>query len=688
MTGKMFVLIITALFIPFLCSGTVNYIKRTIYGEWIFRYEIYSEMSPPEYENGSNSQTIISSSGNTYLMENRAHLDLLPASCAYPLAEEDYTEEALLYFHPYFYGYTEKQYTSLKKLADNIIGDSSYLHEAIFNIIRYVRENVWYSRSGYVEPLKVLRYGKTYCVGYANLAIILLRSAGIPARNRSCYMPPGKNWGNGYGGRHEYIEVFYPGEGWLSCDPQNSVFFVDPYHIVMSRDASYRRAVIDEKNFTTLDYTIPEGFRYRNTYYILGKRLVEGEEGMYVVEGTVFPGEGEQLTPSSIKVMNYPSYFHIGFSTFFTLSYDIIINDNTFMFGFSRNLFPHDICFSINNYHMTLIVDDFKETVNHIDIDLKKIDNNGLPNPHILTFDFRHPLTSDPEKNTKIYYTHNAKVYSLGKTDKKGILTHYCKDDREKNRILSSLIFAQKNRYDPLVNPSKKLYFTFHNQNEDNHYISSTFEIDADYYRDAYSLDGCTVLGTISCPDTHIDDVRYCFIPEVENTSTIIMHLSPLYGKINRSNSFHSFYNKHKNETTIIQLAEGTFILYDKKNCVILSKGSKNKHIRVGSSPCNLVLTTKTTHKTPEIIIVENGTGKALQGSIFPVESKEQPLYCYLPAGEYYLGLNDVIIRKITVGETRVQITLDALSPPNYDLIRDYYSIVYMFLEGSYLSLQ
>jgi hypothetical protein len=688
MTGKIVVLIITALFIPFLCSGKVNYIERTIYGEWIFRYEIYSETPPPEYGNGSNSQTIISSSGNTYCMENRVCLDLLPASPPYPLAEGDYTEEALSYCNPYYYGYTDKQYGSLKELADTITRDSSCLHEAIFSIIRYVRENVWYSRSGYIEPLKVLRYGKTYCVGYANLAVILLRSAGIPARNRSCYMPPGKNWGNGYGGWHEYIEVFYPGEGWLSCDPQNSVFFVDPYHIEMSRDASYRRAISDEKHFTTLEYTLPEGFRNRSSYYLLGKRLIEGETDLYVLKGTVCLEQGGKLSSSSVHVRNYPRYFSYGILMCFDLSYDIVIEGNTFMVGFSRNMFHDEISFSINNCYMSIPVNDLEETINHIDIDMTKTDD-GLPNPHILTFECRHPLTNELVKNTDVCFTHKGEEHFLGKTDTNGILTRYCKEEKEKSDVLTSLIFAVKNRYDLLVNPSKKLYFTFHNQHEDNHYISGTFEIDADYYRDAYAFDGYSVLGTVSCPGTRIDDVRYCFIPEGENPGGTIMHLSPLYGKSNKSDSFHSFYNKQKNETTIIQLAEGTFILYEKKNCVILSGGSKNKHIRVGSSPCNLVLTAKTGHKTPEILIAETGTGKAVQGSVLPVESKDQPIYCYLSEGEYYLGLNDVIMRKITIrGENRVQITLDDWSTPNYDLLRDYYSIVYKKVEGVYLSVR
>lgn len=673
MNSKILILIILIFTIPFFCFSKVNYIERTVYGEWIFRYEIYSKTTPPEYENGSNSQTIISSQGDTYLMENRANLDIMPASCMYPLKEEDYTGESRLYCQPYFYGYTEKDYASLKKIAEDAIRDATHLHEAISNIIRYVRENVTYSRNGQTDPLRVLAYGRTYCVGYANLAVILLRSAGIPARSMSCYMSPGKNWGNGYGGWHEYIEVFYPGTGWLSCDPQDSIFFVDPYHIIMSRNASYRRQVSDEKKFTTTGYTVPESFR-KTRAYDLKKRLVEGEKDMYVFKGTVLLEEGEQLNSSSIYVKDYPLYFTAGSMFYMTYSYDIIIKDNTFMFGFSKKLFPHTISLSINNHYMNFIVDDFSENIIQTNIDLKSTKENGQPNPHILAFEFYHPLTTDPMKHTDIYYTCDEKEVLLGRTDKNGNLSVYCKDEKEKRLLLTSTMFSERKWYDPVINPSGKLYFTFHHKSENQHYISRTYKTDVEYFRYAYLRDGCTVYGTISCPGTDLSNVSYAFSPKGDDTVISTMNLVPLAEKKNNQQGFRFFCNKKKNEITIIQYEQGTFVYYDKKNLVILPEGGAKKHIRIDSTLCNLELAIKTTHKTPNIMIAENSRGKAVQGIILPVEPGH-PINCYVPAGEYYLALNDVIMRKIMVGDNLVQVILDAWSPPNLDLIRDYYSI-------------
>ncbi|MBN1698807.1 MAG: transglutaminase domain-containing protein [Spirochaetales bacterium] len=669
MADKIRIFILLILIIPFFCFSAVNYIERTMYGEWIFRYEIDSKTVPPEYENGSNTQKIISVKGTVYLMENTVCLDMLPSSCGYPLSEGDYTDELRDYCVPFFYGYGAAEYGRLKKTAEEIVGDAALLHEAVYKIIRYIRANVSYSSNAPTEPLKVLARGRTYCVGYANLAVILLRSAGIPARSRTCYMPPGKNWGSSHGGWHEYIEVFYPGAGWLSCDPQDSVFFVDPYHIVMERNASYRRQVGEEKRYTTLEYVTPEGFRKTRTYD-LKKRLVEGEDGLYIFRGTVLLDEGERL--SSIEVNDYPSCFKMGNTYYRDYSYDIIIDGNTFLFGFSKTLFPDDIGVSVNGCHMSIGTDTAEGNMITAEINLKKTTDDGLPNPHILTFEFRHPLTSVPVSYGNIFRSDGGGSGFFGRTDRNGTLSRYFKDENEKNAVFSSSIFMEKSWYLSSINPSGRLYFTFGNTGE-SPYVSRTFSSDADYYRDAFERDGCAVLGSVSFPGTPPGGMLYAFVSgrPGETAEPVLL---PLSGKNRRKGDFYYFYNKEKGVTTIILAEEGRLVLYDGKHLVVLSSENGANHLRVEPSECNLILSAQSSRTDSEIMITTGGSGTSGETLVFPLESAGGTIFCFLSSGEYYIGLNDVIMRKIIMDGNVVRITLDEHGLPNYDVLREYYS--------------
>ncbi len=81
--------------------------------------------------------------------------------------------------------------------------------------------------------LQVLKRKTATCRGFVNLSLALLRTAGIPCRYMSCITPPNCGWGiQNRGGAHAFLEVYYPDVGWLGCDPQHSIHFVDPFHIV------------------------------------------------------------------------------------------------------------------------------------------------------------------------------------------------------------------------------------------------------------------------------------------------------------------------------------------------------------------------------------------------------------------------------------------------------------------------
>src|SRR6056297_1469854 len=130
---------------------------------------------------------------------------------------------------------TDAEITRLERTARSVTADTSRQYEAVEAVMRYIRENVSYTLRSSSNPADVLRTGKAYCEGYANVAALLLRVIGIPTKVVDSYIPPGHMWGygqEGSGAYHAHVEVFYDDAGWVSYDPQATVHFVDPFHIV------------------------------------------------------------------------------------------------------------------------------------------------------------------------------------------------------------------------------------------------------------------------------------------------------------------------------------------------------------------------------------------------------------------------------------------------------------------------
>ncbi len=133
------------------------------------------------------------------------------------------------------------------ELAKEITRGSRYAHEAANAILSWIADNLTFDSSITVptDAISALNYKKAYCVGYSNLAVTLLRAAGIPARIAHGYLPPGYEWGfsKDYwgvkvndGGFHAYLELYYPDTGWVFSDAEHSHNFVDPFHILLRLD--------------------------------------------------------------------------------------------------------------------------------------------------------------------------------------------------------------------------------------------------------------------------------------------------------------------------------------------------------------------------------------------------------------------------------------------------------------------
>jgi hypothetical protein len=141
----------------------------------------------------------------------------------------------------------QSQDPRIVRLAGEITRGSRYAHEAANAILSWIADNLTFDTSITVptDALSALNYKKAYCVGYSNLAVALLRAAGIPARVAHGYLPPGYEWGfsKDYwgvkvndGGFHAYLELYYPDTGWVFSDAEHSHHFVDPFHIILRLD--------------------------------------------------------------------------------------------------------------------------------------------------------------------------------------------------------------------------------------------------------------------------------------------------------------------------------------------------------------------------------------------------------------------------------------------------------------------
>ncbi len=94
------------------------------------------------------------------------------------------------------------------------------------------------------DPAAVFASRRAYCVGYAELAVDLLRRVGISARTVQGVLrtdPDADGYDASIGGvYHRWIEVYYPDRGYVFSDPSSSVNGVDARYIPFSRRALTR----------------------------------------------------------------------------------------------------------------------------------------------------------------------------------------------------------------------------------------------------------------------------------------------------------------------------------------------------------------------------------------------------------------------------------------------------------------
>jgi hypothetical protein len=286
-------------------------------GEHTVTYDIVNPRGVafiPDYANESFVQKVISQDEFSKRVQVTSRMHPLKTRAPYPVPSGMISGTVQQYLMPE----KDRQANdpSIIRLTRELTQGSRYAREATHNILSWIADNLVFDTSITIpsDAVSALKYRKAYCVGYSNLAVAMLRAAGIPARVAHGYLPPGYEWGFSKeywgvkvndGGFHAYLEFYYPDTGWVFADAEHSHNFVDPFHIILRLDGmdmpgSYRGGYLDvdkatfytifkEEDRTVMVDELPSPRSKR-----LGRRLDDRQHSA-LVNGTVADSSGRPV---------------------------------------------------------------------------------------------------------------------------------------------------------------------------------------------------------------------------------------------------------------------------------------------------------------------------------------------------------------------------------------------------------
>jgi transglutaminase-like putative cysteine protease len=130
--------------------------------------------------------------------------------------------------------------------ARRLTAGSRTEQEAVRRILLGIASEVRYDadRLRLQDPAAVFASRRAYCVGFAELAVDLLRRSGISARTVQGVLrsePGADRYDPSIGGvYHRWIEVYYPDRGYVFSDPMRSVNGVDANYLPFGKRALAR----------------------------------------------------------------------------------------------------------------------------------------------------------------------------------------------------------------------------------------------------------------------------------------------------------------------------------------------------------------------------------------------------------------------------------------------------------------
>lgn len=122
----------------------------------------------------------------------------------------------------------------VRKLGTKLVSDADNRYDAVMSVMSYLKQHHTYSLESAVPPSNadfVDRFlfvdPSGYCDHFSTAMAVLLRSGGIPARWVKGFAPgEPDNDGDGedrytvsYADAHAWVEVYFPGKGWIPFDP-------------------------------------------------------------------------------------------------------------------------------------------------------------------------------------------------------------------------------------------------------------------------------------------------------------------------------------------------------------------------------------------------------------------------------------------------------------------------------------
>ena len=163
---------------------------------------------------------------------NKTGLQTLETQASFPLTDLDKT--ILDYLKPT--QQVQSDHPHIRELAGQLTSDVKTQFDAVQRIISWVVDNMRYTNPpARYDALYSLESGKGNCQNFSHLSAALLRAVGIPVRivnGVTLNEPFDVSWQGGVltfkmgQGRHSWIEVWFPDEGWVPCDPQSTQLFV------------------------------------------------------------------------------------------------------------------------------------------------------------------------------------------------------------------------------------------------------------------------------------------------------------------------------------------------------------------------------------------------------------------------------------------------------------------------------
>jgi transglutaminase-like putative cysteine protease len=124
--------------------------------------------------------------------------------------------------------------TRTAELASEITADAPTAYDKAKAVETYLRQTITYDTSIEAPPgdqdvvdYLLFEYPRGYCEQYATAMAVMLRSVGIPARIVSGYAPGDFDEERGgylylQSNAHAWVEVFFPGYGWVPFEPTSS----------------------------------------------------------------------------------------------------------------------------------------------------------------------------------------------------------------------------------------------------------------------------------------------------------------------------------------------------------------------------------------------------------------------------------------------------------------------------------